>query len=190
VPLLPRLGLALSCAALLTAAVASPSLAGPADQTKTRTSPVAAVVKPKKAPADPERALIRERRLETKRGAAFAATALEYVGYPYRWGGRSPDSGFDCSGFTMFVYSTVGLELPRDLGGQLESGRWIEQDELIPGDLLIFANTYRRGISHSAVYLGDGQFVHANDESTGVVVSTFANPYWTTRFYGASRPGR
>ncbi len=189
-PLLPRLGRALSCAALMTASVASPTLASPAGQAKTRTSPVVATVEPKKAPADSERALSRERRRETQRGEAIARTALEYVGYPYRWGGRSPDGGFDCSGFTMFVYSTVGLELPRDLGGQLESGRWIEQDELIPGDLLIFANTYRRGVSHSAVYLGDSQFVHANDESTGVVVSTFANPYWTTRFYGASRPGR
>jgi len=136
----------------MTASVASPTLASPAGQAKTRTSPFVATVEPKKAPADSERALSRERRRETQRGEAIARTALEYVGYPYRWGGRSPDGGFDCSGFTMFVYSTVGLELPRDLGGQLESGRWIEQDELIPGDLLIFANTYRRGVSHSAVY--------------------------------------
>ena len=67
---------------------------------------------------------------------------------------------------------------------------FFERDHLIPGDLLIFHNTYKRGISHSAVYIGDGQFVHANDERTGVLVSTFANHYWEARFYGASRPGR
>jgi cell wall-associated NlpC family hydrolase len=187
VPLLPRLGLALSCAALLSASAAGSALAAPDKPARERPAPTVEHAKP---PADAEPDPARARRQELKRGEAIAQTALAFAGYPYRWGGRSPETGFDCSGFTMYIFSTVGLDLPRDLGGQLDSGRRIEPDQLIPGDLLIFQNTYRRGISHSAIYLGDGEFVHANDERTGVVVSSFHNPYWSHRFYAASRPGR
>jgi cell wall-associated NlpC family hydrolase len=191
VPFLPRLGLALSCAALLTALAGGSGLAAPDEaRERERRASAEASVEPVRASAKIERGLVHEQRQELRRGERIAATAMKYLGYPYAWGGRSPETGFDCSGFTMFVYGTLGLDLPRDLGGQLESGRPISRDELIPGDLLIFQNTYKRGISHSAVYIGDGQFVHANDERTGVLVSTFGNHYWEVRFYGASRPGR
>ena len=83
-----------------------------------------------------------------------------------------------------------GAKLSRDLEGQLESGRRIDRDDLIPGDLLIFENTYRRGIAHGGIYIGDGRIIHAVDESTGMLVGALGNDYWASRYYGASRPGR
>lgn len=165
-PFFSRLSLALSSAVLLAATLASPTLAAP------------------------NRTQLREQRYERKRGEAVADTALQYVGYPYAWGGSSPASGFDCSGFVMFVYSTIGQDLPHEQWGQLASGRQIDLDQLLPGDLLIFQNTYRAGPSHSGVYLCDGQFVHAADERHGVTISSMENGYWAAHYYGASRPGR
>jgi cell wall-associated NlpC family hydrolase len=138
----------------------------------------------------PDRALARERKSERKQGDAVASTALQYVGYPYRWGGSSPATGFDCSGFSRFVFGTFGLDLPHDQWGQLRSGRSIPVDELLPGDVLIFQNTYTRGPSHSGIYVGDGNFVHAADERHGVIVSSLGNSYWSSHYYAAARPGR
>lgn len=123
-----------------------------------------------------------------QRGARIASTALEYVGYPYRWGGASPASGFDCSGFVVFVYETVGVRLPHDQAGQLASGRRIDPDELQPGDVLIFQNTYRAGLSHSGIYVGNGAFVHAADERQGVTLTPLWSGYWGERLYAAVRP--
>jgi cell wall-associated NlpC family hydrolase len=137
-----------------------------------------------------ERGPTQEQKKQQKRGSAIAHTALQYVGYPYRWGGSSPSTGFDCSGFVMFVFGTFGLELSHDQTGQLASGRHVALDELLPGDLLIFQNTYRRGPSHSGIYIGDGQFVHAATPRHGVTVSAMSDGYWGPRYYGAARPGQ
>ena len=184
--LLPRAVLALSCAAIL----ASSSI-GAAQAAPSRVSPSQADVTTGSSTGKngDNTASEREHKQEQKRGAEIAARALEYAGSPYRWGGSSP-AGFDCSGFTMFIYGEFGVRLPRDLEGQLASGRRIDRDGLIPGDLLIFENTYRHGISHGGIYLGDGRFIHAADERTGVVVSALENTYWASRYYAASRPGR
>ena len=204
-PLPRRLGLALSCAALLAASTVGSAFAQPAREPSGKTtseSGRSAAESSKTPPASTgesstakpsaeqsQKSTAKQEKQEKKRGAAIAAKAREYVGYPYAWGGASP-AGFDCSGFIMYIYGTFGLELGRDLGGQLESGRPIEPDQLQPGDLVIFQNTYKGGISHGGVYVGHGQFVHANDESTGVVVSSMGSSYWAPRFYGASRPRR
>ena len=210
-----RLGLALSCAALLVASTVGSAFAQPTressskptveSRTTTSESGKSAAESSKTPPASTgaatesstatpsaeqsKKSTAKQDKQEQKRGAAIAAKAREYVGYPYRWGGASP-AGFDCSGFIMYIYGTFGLELGHDLGGQLASGRPIEPDQLQPGDLVIFQNTYKGGISHGGVYVGQGQFVHANDESTGVVVSSMGSSYWAPRYYGASRPGR
>jgi cell wall-associated NlpC family hydrolase len=118
-----------------------------------------------------------------------AATAVQFVGYPYRWGGSSP-AGFDCAGFVAYVYGSEGQRLPSSLGGQLAAGRRIGADELRAGDLVFFANTYMPGLSHVGIYLGGGRFVHAADEANGVVTSSMWDHYWGPRYYGASRPGR
>jgi cell wall-associated NlpC family hydrolase len=119
-------------------------------------------------------------------GTELADFAEQYVGSPYRWGGASP-SGFDCTGFVMWVYSQFGVSLPHNEAGQLASGDRVSADELKPGDVLVFANTYRAGLSHTGIYLGDGQFVHAADERHGVTVSALWDSYWGPRLVGATR---
>jgi cell wall-associated NlpC family hydrolase len=122
-----------------------------------------------------------------RRGDQAVATALRYVGAPYRWGGMSP-AGFDCSGFVSFVYSTLGITLPRDVPGQLAAGLRVAIDGLLPGDVLVFQNTYRPGLSHVGIYLGDGRFVHAADERQGVTINAISDGKWNSHLYGASRP--
>ena len=119
-------------------------------------------------------------------GTEVADLAQDYVGSRYAWGGTTP-AGFDCTGFVLFVYGQFGVSLPHDEAGQLASGPRVGADDLEPGDVLVFANTYRRGLSHVGIYLGEGQFVHAVDERHGVTVSNLWDGYWSPRFVGASR---
>lgn len=120
------------------------------------------------------------------RGSELVNLATELVGSPYRFGGTSP-SGFDCSGFVMFVYSQFGISLPHTEAGQLASGPAVSADDLQPGDIVVFANTYQAGLSHSGIYVGDGRFVHAGNERSGVLVSSLWDGYWGQHFVGASR---
>jgi cell wall-associated NlpC family hydrolase len=119
-------------------------------------------------------------------GLDVANFAEHYVGSPYRWGGASP-TGFDCTGFVMWVYAQFGVALPHTEAGQLASGAHVGADDLEPGDVVVFANTYRRGLSHTGIYVGDGQFVHAADERHGVIVSSLSDRYWGPRLVGAAR---
>ena len=119
-------------------------------------------------------------------GSQVADLAQQYVGSAYRWGGASP-AGFDCTGFVMWVYGQFGVALPHNEAGQLASGPRVSADDLQPGDVLVFANTYRRGLSHVGIYIGDGQFVHAVDERHGVQISFLRDSYWAPRFVAASR---
>ncbi len=120
-------------------------------------------------------------------GVQVADIAEEQIGAPYVWGGTSP-YGFDCTGFVTWVFGQLGLDLPRTEAGQLASGPRVGMDDLQPGDIVVFADTFRRGLSHTGVYVGGGQFVHAVDERHGVAVSTVWDVYWAQRFVGASRP--
>lgn len=119
-------------------------------------------------------------------GAQVADFAEQYVGSRYAWGGASP-AGFDCTGFVMWVYGQFGVALPHNEAGQLSSGNRVATEDLQPGDVLVFANTYRAGLSHVGIYVGDGQFVHAADERHGVLVSNLWDGYWAPRLVGASR---
>jgi cell wall-associated NlpC family hydrolase len=120
-------------------------------------------------------------------GAAIVAEALNYVGLPYVWGGTTP-AGFDCSGFTYFVVNRVmNNGFSRDMATQLASGEPVGSDELQPGDLVFFQNTYKWGLSHVGIYVGGGQFVHAGSERTGVLVSNLWDSYWGPRYYAARR---
>lgn len=119
---------------------------------------------------------------------SVVAIATRYLGYPYVWGGTSP-AGFDCSGFTWFVYRQAGHPIPRDLWGQLDSGARVARSALQPGDLVFFANTYEEGLSHGGVYLGGNRFIHAEDYGKGVVVSNLSG-YWGAAYYAACRPRR
>ena len=115
-------------------------------------------------------------------------TALALRGTPYRLGGADP-AGFDCSGFTQYVFGRHGLTIPRAVHEQFLSGKTLKSADIAPGDLLFFAATPTRrgGATHVALALGDGAFVHA-PSSTGVVrVEHLTAAYWADRYLGARR---
>lgn len=113
--------------------------------------------------------------------------ALQYVGYPYVWAGNTP-AGFDCSGFTQYVIrNTVGYDIGHSTGGQMNYGIWVDAANLQPGDLVYFAGTYGAGVSHAGLYIGDSQFVHAENPGTGVTISWLWSDYYSAHYYGATR---
>jgi cell wall-associated NlpC family hydrolase len=113
--------------------------------------------------------------------------AMQYLGYPYVWATAGPSS-FDCSGFTYWVVkNTLGTDIGRGLFTQAALGTPISRNSLQPGDLVFFQNTYTWGLSHVGIYIGNDQFVHAQNESTGVVVSDLNSTYYASRWYGAVR---
>jgi peptidoglycan DL-endopeptidase LytF len=116
----------------------------------------------------------------------LAGAAMKLLGAPYVWGGSAP-SGFDCSGFVWYVARQAGKSIGRGLLGQYSSGSHPSRDELKTGDLVFFQNTYTPGVSHNGVYVGNGQFVHAADEQSGVTVSSLNSAYWSSHWYGATR---
>lgn len=112
--------------------------------------------------------------------------ADDYLGVRYSWGGASP-SGFDCSGYTSYVFAQIGIELNRSALQQLENGVAIAQEDLQPGDLIFYSNTSGRGFcSHVAIYIGNGKMIHSGT-STGVVIADMDMPYYTSRFLCARR---
>ena len=118
-------------------------------------------------------------------GYALAGTALSLRGTPYRNGGADPN-GFDCSGFTQFVFSQYGLSLPREVREQYRVGKSVKPRDLAPGDILFFTTT-DPGPSHVAIAIGGDEFVHA-PSSTGVVrVEHLSSSYWSPRYLGARR---
>ncbi len=115
---------------------------------------------------------------------AIIATAKKYIGTPYLWGGTTP-SGFDCSGFTQYVFRAHGITLPRTSKQQYTAGTYVSKSNLKPGDLVFF-NTDGSGISHLGIYIGNNQFIHSSS-SKGVVITSLSNTYWAPRYYGARR---
>mgnify|MGYP001518180403 FL=1 len=120
----------------------------------------------------------------------IAATAKQYLGTGYVYGGASP-RGFDCSGFTMYVYSQHGYSLPHSATSQWQSGlgaRGYSISELQPGDLVFFNDPSRnagKACSHAGIYTGDGQFIHSSSSrSGGVIVSSLTSGYYNTYFVG------
>ena len=117
-------------------------------------------------------------------------TACSYIGVRYVYGGASP-SGFDCSGFTMYVYKQFGYSLPQTATGQLlNHGTSVSKDEMQMGDLVFFRDPSitSKAASHVGVYIGGGKFVHASSSSTGyVVVSSLSDQYFANYYVGARR---
>lgn len=119
--------------------------------------------------------------------SSVALQALAYLGTPYRTGGLSPQSGFDCSGLVAYVYQEgAGLALPRSTFDLSVLGESVERDALRPGDL-VFYNTQQREYSHVGIYLGEDRFIHAPASGGQVRVESLRADYWVRRYNGARR---
>jgi len=116
---------------------------------------------------------------------ALVGTALQLRGVPYRNGGADPN-GFDCSGFTQYVFAQYGVRLPRAVHDQFRVGTVVKADELTAGDLLFFTTT-APGASHVAIAVGPDEFVHAPSTSGVVRVERLSARYWSDRYLGARR---
>jgi len=104
---------------------------------------------------------------------------------PYQWGGDSPETGFDCSGLTMVVYQLNGLDLPRSARQQWKAGWPVERSRLGKGDLVFFATSQGRRVSHVGIYIDNGRFVHAPRRGRNITISSLSNTYYKTRYLGA-----
>ncbi|MFZ5641669.1 MAG: C40 family peptidase [Bacillota bacterium] len=144
--------------------------------------PTTKISQKKKPPAT------RNKTVASRKSAGFDANkvirfAMTLKGAPYRSGGTAP-KGFDCSGFTMYVFkNSVGINLPHSSGAQAGVGQALKKDELVPGALVYF-NTSGRGVSHVGIYIGDGKFIDSSN-GKGVAVNSLGDKYWGSRYMGA-----
>lgn len=120
-------------------------------------------------------------------GSDIVSFAMQYLGTPYAYGGTG-SGGFDCSGFTMHVFSNFGVSLSHGATPQLNNGYTVSQSELQPGDLVFFFGTYNTSsaASHVGIYIGGGQFIHAST-SRGVIISSLSESYYASRYLTARR---
>ncbi len=117
-------------------------------------------------------------------GSSIVATAKKYLGSKYTYGGSSPSTGFDCSGFTSYVFKQHGISLNRTAAAQYSNGVAVSRANLQPGDLVMFGKS---GINHVAIYIGGGQIIHASTPSTGVRIDSLSTGYYNNNYVGARR---
>ena len=116
-------------------------------------------------------------------GSSVVSTAKKYIGCKYVYGGTSP-SGFDCSGFTSYIYRQYGVSLNRTAAGQYSNGKAVSRSQLQPGDLVMFGKS---GINHVGIYIGGGSIVHAANRTRGVTIDTINSGYYNNNYVGARR---
>ena len=116
------------------------------------------------------------------RYGAAVGIAMQYLGIPYKWGGASPETGFDCSGFTMYVFAKLGVSLPHHAATQYTMGTPVSKAELQPGDLVFF-----NGLGHMGMYIGGGQFIHSPRTGDVVKISNLSDSWYARTWVGARR---
>lgn len=119
-------------------------------------------------------------------GQTIVDTGKKYLGTPYRSGQASP-GGFDCSGYTSYVYKQSGVNISRSSNTQANDGTWVAKSDLQVGDLIIFAGTYRKGPSHTGIYIGNGQFIHSSSYGGGVKIDNLNSSYYSGHYHSARR---
>ena len=120
-------------------------------------------------------------------GAEVVEYAKQYLGYKYVAGGSSPSIGFDCSGFTTYVYKHFGISLNRSSKGQIKNGVAVSKNNLQPGDILIFNGSSNTSIGHVGIYVGGNDFIHAANSREGVIITSLSSSYYQKRYVGARR---
>jgi cell wall-associated NlpC family hydrolase len=116
------------------------------------------------------------------RHGGVVGIAMQYLGVPYKWGGSSPSTGFDCSGFTMYVFAQVGVSLPHYTGAQWAMGVPVSREDLQPGDLVFF-----HGLGHMGIYIGGGSMIHAPQTGDVVKISPITSGWYAQTYVGARR---
>ena len=123
----------------------------------------------------------------SNKASELVVNAMGFLGVPYKRGGNTVETGFDCSGFVRAIYEqSIGLILPRRAEQQAAATQNIDRSELKPGDLVFF-NTMRRTFSHVGIYVGEGRFIHSPKPGAEVRVESMKVAYWASRFDGARR---
>ena len=188
--------------ALLAAALPALAMNPPANKTDTASTAVAqttlaaqalpgpaAIASPDTAPLAAQLAALQQAK-DAPGNTSLVKTVLQrafsLLGTPYRWGGSSPDSGFDCSGLVGYVFRTIGIDLPRVSRAMADEGTKVaSRDALAEGDLVFFG---RRGhIDHVGIYIGEGKFLHAPRTGRDVTVSSLTSGYWAQKYLEARR---
>ena len=120
-------------------------------------------------------------------GNNIVAYAKKYMGYKYVSGGSSPSTGFDCSGFTSYVYKQCGISISRSSSAQASNGTAVSKSNLQPGDLVIFNNRANTSIGHVGIYIGGNTFIHAGNSGTGVITTSLSDSYYSARYVTGRR---
>ena len=130
----------------------------------------------------------KEENITTVSNNEIAEYAKKYLGCKYIVGGKNPQTGFDCSGFTRYVYLNFGYSLGTTSSSQSNSGTQIERENMQVGDLIIFYNEEKSSVGHTGIYLGNGDFIHSANPERGVVIDNLnTNTYYNERFISARR---
>lgn len=190
---LPRGALRLCCAALLCLASAGALADESAKPESAKPAATAAVVRPvfgdlSEVQSAQDLVVVDQTPQQTlsTRIQGVLSKAMALLGTPYRWGGASPDGGFDCSGLVGYVFRTaIGVDLPRVSRQMATAGEAVDRGAIVPGDLVFFG---RRGkVDHVGIYVGEGRFLHAPRTGRDVTVSSLDTGYWAGKFLSARR---
>lgn len=120
--------------------------------------------------------------------AEAVTIAKRYLGYPYATVGDTPKQGFSCVGFTHWIYTELGFSIPDNLWGQYSAFPKVSRADLQPGDIVFFKDTVWKGLSHAALYIGEGKIIHAVNFHYGVKIGSLSQPYYQSRYLGAVDP--